>query len=83
MKRKLGTTVASILAILLCSSFSTFAQMPKVSLNLQQVPARQLLKAIEEMSDYTFAYVDSELDLDKTVSVKANNKDVSAILADV
>lgn len=83
MKRKLGTTVASILAILLCSSFSTFAQMPKVSLNLQQVPARQLLKAIEEMSDYTFAYVDSELDLDKTVSVKANNKDVSAILAEV
>ena len=74
---------AILLAVFLGSSFSAYAQLPKVSLNLPKVSARQLLKAIEEKTDYTFAYVDSELDLDKTISVKADNKDVAAILAEV
>lgn len=73
----------ALLAVLICCSFSALAQKPKVSLDVNQVPARQLLKIIEEKTDYTFAYVDSQLDLDKIVSVKAENKDVEAILADV
>lgn len=83
MTGKTVTKLALMLALLLCSSFLAFAQMPKVSLNVQKVTARQLLKAIEAKTDYTFAYVDAELDLDKIVSVKAENKDVTSILSDI
>ncbi|MFR9513373.1 MAG: TonB-dependent receptor [Rikenellaceae bacterium] len=42
-----------------------------------------LLTQIEKEIDYTFAYAVGTFDLDRSVSVKANNKDVKAVLLSV
>ena len=44
---------------------------------------KELLKAIEAGSSYTFAYVDTDIDLAGKVSVTAKNEDIEAVLKKV
>ena len=59
------------------------AQSATVSLEARNVSVKDLLKMIEEKTGYTFAFVDSDIESSKTVSVSAENKSVAAILAEV
>lgn len=59
------------------------AQNQTVSLKAQNVSVKELLKMIEDKTDYTFAFVDSDIESSKVVSVSAENRSVASILAEV
>ncbi|MDE7407696.1 MAG: carboxypeptidase-like regulatory domain-containing protein, partial [Muribaculaceae bacterium] len=44
---------------------------------------KELLKQIEAGSRYTFAYADSQIPINKRVTIKAENKSIESILAEV
>ena len=47
------------------------------------LPSRELLQRIEANSQYTFAYIDADINPDKRVSVKAVNRSIASIVAEV
>ncbi len=55
----------------------------KVNLNLKDVSIKQLLEEIEKQTDVTFIYSDSNIDVNKGVSVKADNQSLEELLAAV
>ncbi len=55
----------------------------KVNLNLKDVSIKQLLEEIEKQTDVTFIYSDSNIDVNKGVSVKADNQSLEELLASV
>lgn len=70
-------------AMLFATSLTAQAQTPVVSIDVKNVSVKELFKTIESESGYTFAYVDSEIDLSKNVSVNATNKSIASIIAEV
>lgn len=70
-------------AMLFATSLTAQAQIPAVSIDVKNVSVKELFKTIEAESGYTFAYVDSEIDLSKNVSVNAKNKSIASIIAEV
>lgn len=86
MKQFRFKTLVSLFAVisaLFAASLTVQAQTPAVSIDVKNVSVKELLKAIESESGYTFAYVDSEIDLDKKVSVNAKDRSISSIIAEV
>ena len=75
--------MAAVIAALLAGQFVAWAQTGVVTLDEKDVTVKQLLKVIEEKSGFSFAYVDSDADLSKVVSVKANNREISSIISEV
>lgn len=67
----------------LCITSNVYAQERKANVNVKDVSVKELLKAIEAGSTYTFAYVDTDIDLAKKVTVSASNKDIEAIIKEV
>lgn len=59
------------------------AQQTRISLNANQVTLKQVLKTLESKSDYTFFYNDSEIDINRKVSIQANNEPLDAVLAKI
>ena len=59
------------------------AQQARISLNLKQATIKQVLKTIESKSVYTFFYNDAEIDVNRKVSIQANNERIDAILAKI
>ena len=76
-------SLVAMVAMLFAASVTAQAQMPAVSIDVKNVSVKELLKTIEAKSGYTFAYVDSEVDLNKNVTVNANNKSIVSILSEV
>ena len=64
-------------------SLGAYAQSRTATVNVKDVTVKELLKAIEAGSSYTFAYVDTDIDLAGKVSVTAKNEDIEAILKKV
>ena len=64
------------LAVLLCavSAATASAQVPTVTVDAKNVTIKELLQRIEANSQYTFAYIDADINPDKRVSVKAVNR---------
>jgi TonB-dependent SusC/RagA subfamily outer membrane receptor len=73
----------ALVAILCATSLTAQAQTPAVSIDVKNVSVKELFKTIEAESGYTFAYVDSEIDLSKNVSVNAKNKSIISIISEV
>lgn len=59
------------------------AQSAKVNLHVSNLSIKEVLRAIENVSEYTFFYNDHTLDLTKKVSVNVNNKEITDILAGI
>ncbi len=57
------------------------AEGGKLTLNLKDVTVKQLLQTIEKQSDYTFVYNNSDLDVNRKVSVNVTGATVEALLA--
>lgn len=64
-------------------SASVYSQSTKINLNLRNTSLKQVLQEIEKQSDVTFIYSDTNIDVNKTVSVEANNKDLNDLLAEM
>lgn len=83
IKRKLRKHVLLISVLLAFTSFGAYAQKEAVSLDAKDVPVRELLNMIEKKSQYTFAYADADLPLDKRVTIKAENRAIGSILHEI
>ena len=59
------------------------AQVPTVTVDAKNVTIKELLQRIEANSQYTFAYIDADINPDKRVSVKAVNRSIASIVAEV
>ncbi len=74
----------ALLFILLSSAFAfssgSYAQNTKLSLQLKNAKVRDVLKAIEEQSEFIFFYQDQQIDLNRRVSITADDKYVNEIL---
>ncbi len=71
--------------ILLCTltAVSASAQTANISISVKDVTIKELLKQIEAQSSYTFAYANSQIPIDKRVSVSATNRSIESILHEV
>ena len=59
------------------------AQSATVTLKANNVTVKELLHMIESQSQYTFAYVNAEINLNKKVSVYASSRSIKSILEEV
>ncbi len=64
-------------------SASTYSQKTKLSLDLKNVSIGQVLKSIENQSEFVFIYEKDALNLDKKVSVTVRETSVDKILSEV
>lgn len=74
-----------LLTILLgaVSSAAASAQTPTVTVEAKNVTVKELLQRIEAGSQYTFAYIDAEIASERRVTVKAVNRTIASIIAEV
>jgi TonB-linked SusC/RagA family outer membrane protein len=61
----------------------SYAQMTKLSVKLNNEPLEQVLKFIEDESEFFFLYNRDLIDVEQKVSVNAENKTIKSILDDV
>jgi iron complex outermembrane receptor protein len=61
-------------------SAEVYSQATKVNLKLKNVSLKQVLEELEKQTDVTFLYSDSNLDVNKAVSVSASDKTLEEIL---
>ena len=76
-------SLSALLAVLFATSLTVQAQTPAVSIDVKNVSVKDFFKAVEAESGYTFAYVDSDIDLDKSVSINAKNKSITSLISEV
>jgi len=74
--------------IFLISTFSllaggTYSQNTRISLDMKNVQIKEVLLKIENSSEYFFIYNNQLVDVDRTVTVKANNERIKDILVDI
>lgn len=77
------TRIAISLLCTLCITSNVLAQDKTATVNVKNVTVKELLKAIEAGSTYTFAYVDTDIDLTKKVTISATDKDIETIIKEV
>ena len=80
---RIRISVRSSILVLLFSLFMSpmaFAQEEKVSINVKDVALEAFFKAIEEQTDYSFSFRDSELEGKPLVTVKAKDVSVASLL---
>ena len=77
----LSKVAALVAALLLSGALCLTAQNRTASVNVKDVTVKELLKEIEKGSSFTFAYVDSDIDPSKRVSVNATDEKIETILA--
>ncbi len=61
-------------------SANVYSQHSKLSLTVQNATVRDVLKEIEEQSDYFFMYKSEEIDLTRNVSLQLENKPIEEIM---
>ena len=66
--------------ILVVSGFMTMAQ---VSLTVKNKPVREVIEKIEKTSNYRFFYSEDLADLDKRISVAAENPDIKKVMQQI
>ncbi|MEY8588352.1 TonB-dependent receptor [Phocaeicola sartorii] len=70
-----------LLAAFLLSIFQVVnAQQTRITLNVQQVTLKQVLKDIEQKTEYTFLYNDAEINVNRKVTVQVENEPLNVVL---
>lgn len=77
------TKSCAIILCTLCIGISALAQDRSASVNVKDVTVKELLKAIEAESTYTFAYVDTDIDLNRKVTVNAKGESIESIIGKI
>ncbi len=82
--RKMRTTCI-LLIVFTSSLFATNvnSQVAKVNITLKNVPVIQVIRAIENQTDYLFVYDKNEVDLTRPVTVDAGSSPVADVLVDI
>jgi TonB-linked SusC/RagA family outer membrane protein len=77
------TTLILLISTLSLTAGKSYSQNTRISLSMTNAPIKEVLLKIENSSDFFFIYNNQLVDVDRTVSVKANNERVKDILADI
>lgn len=72
-------TILTAVALLFMTG-TAFAQLPSVSLSLRNATIENAIEQIEERSGYSFLIADKSLDLDRKVSVRAQDEQLTSVL---
>ncbi len=80
-RMRLLFTFAALLAGFALAPVS--AQTPTVSINARNITVKKMLQQIEAQCNYTFAYADADIPVNKKVTVNAVNRPISAIISEV
>ena len=85
LAKKIPLGMKLFLLTLLCSigmlqAASSYAQNARISLHVEEETVADVLVQIEEQSDFDFFYNNTHVDLNRRVSVSADNSDIFAIL---
>lgn len=62
---------------------AAWASTPTVTISVHDVTVKQLLEQLEQKSNYSFAYSDTDLPINKKVTVNASNKSIEDIISEV
>ena len=69
-----------LISLTTASAKTSYSQTTKFTLDLEHVTVKQLFDKIESSSEFIFVYYDNIIDLNKEVTVNANNETVEEIL---
>ncbi|MDX9881443.1 MAG: TonB-dependent receptor [Prolixibacteraceae bacterium] len=72
-----------LLVSLLSAGASVYSQTSRLNLNYKNVSLKEVLGAIEDQSEFRFAFSSEYLDLDRKVSVRFDNESVTTILDNI
>lgn len=77
--------LTSILLLMTCLhlSASVYSQQTKLNLSFRNSTVREVLKSIEDRSDFFFLYTNEDVDVNRNVSVSLENANIEQILAEV
>lgn len=86
--KKLFLTMKICLFLVLISAATSFAnvsysQNKLLTLNLHNTTIKELIRDIEDQSEFIFVFYDDALDLDRKISISANEQPVEKILEQV
>lgn len=86
--KKIPLVMKLFIFYLFCSigmlqAVETYAQNARLSLNVEEETVANVLRQIEDASDFDFFYNNSHVDLNRRVSVSAQNSDIFAILNEI
>lgn len=82
-RKTFSLRLPALLIVLVAACSGAFAQKEAISFDAKNMPVRELLNLIEKKSQYTFAFADSDIPLDRRVTIKAVNRPISSILREV
>jgi len=64
-------------------SATTYSQSTKLSVNLKDATVQEVIKTIEEQSEFLFLYQEGQVDLNRRISIRAEGKQLQEILDEV
>lgn len=73
----------SILLIVLSTTLSfgnSYAQLTRLSLNMEQATVMEVLEKIELQSEFIFFYQDQQIDLERLVNINLNDKSIEEVM---
>ncbi|MFY9152416.1 MAG: TonB-dependent receptor [Prolixibacteraceae bacterium] len=76
-------TMFFLLTTLLHVSASVYSQQTKLSISLQNASVREVLKQIEDQSDFFFLYKNENIDVNRIVTIDIKNKSVEYLLEEL
>ncbi|WP_280744907.1 MULTISPECIES: TonB-dependent receptor [unclassified Parabacteroides] len=77
------TVLLLTIALLKVSAVETNAQSTRINLDMSNATVKEVLKEIENNSEFTFFYNDESMDMNRRVNIKANNKQIKDVLSEM
>ncbi|RKD90710.1 TonB-linked SusC/RagA family outer membrane protein [Mangrovibacterium diazotrophicum] len=81
--RIMKLTFVFVVLLSLTVSASVYSQQSKFSLNLKNVSIREVLRQVEEQTQYKFLLQDERLNIDEKVNVNVDQANIEALLEEV
>jgi TonB-linked SusC/RagA family outer membrane protein len=81
--RVMKLTMFFLLATLIHVSASVYSQQTKLSISLQNASVREVLKQIEDQSDFFFLYKNENIDVNRIVTIDIKDKSVEYLLEEL
>ncbi|MGS2761646.1 TonB-dependent receptor [Sinomicrobium sp. M5D2P9] len=78
-KMKISTILLSIV-LLTAQANTSYSQKSRISLDMHNITIERLIDVIESKSDYHFVYKTRDVDLERKVSVKAEEEEITSVL---
>jgi TonB-linked SusC/RagA family outer membrane protein len=72
-----------LLGTAMAYSADSYSQNAKLRLNLTNATVKEVIKAIEDQSEFIFFYQDQHVDLNRRVNIRISNKTIEEVLNDL